>query len=63
MLVSVEVESCDRCPHSIVTSVLTSDPFDNVREVECIKLNETIYRYLDWNEMAAIPDNCPFKER
>jgi len=57
----MRIQDCEQCPHHKSEKVYTADSFENVRKVYCAKLKRNIYNFLDWNETANIPIDCPYK--
>ena len=61
VLINQEINYCDQCPYGETQKVYTLDSFDNIRKVYCKKLEKDVHEYLDWNDKADIPEECPFK--
>jgi hypothetical protein len=61
VIVEQEVHNCDVCPFGLSERVYTSDSWDNVRKINCSKLKREVHSYLDWNDKADVPNDCPFK--
>jgi len=61
IIMEVNVQNCEQCPYHKSEKVYTADSFENVRKVYCSELKKNIRNYLDWNETATIPDDCPYK--
>jgi hypothetical protein len=60
--ISVDVQDCEQCPHHKSDKVWTPDSFEDVRKVHCSILKKDVHTYLDWNETATIPDECPYQD-
>lgn len=60
--IETTVSTCDACPHGGSEKVYTADSFENVRKVHCALLKKDVHRYLDWNEAAIIPKDCPLED-
>ena len=58
----ITIESCEQCPHHKVRKVYTPDPFDNIREIYCNKVEEWVHAYLGYSDKSDIPDECPLEE-
>lgn len=58
--ISVDVQDYEQCPHHKSEKVYTADSFENVKKVCCSKLKKNIHSYLNWNETATIPNDCPY---
>ena len=56
------VSTCEECPHGTSSKVYTTDSFEDVRKVHCSRLKKDVHRYLDWNETATIPKECPLED-
>lgn len=55
------ISDCEQCPHSETSKVYTPDSFENVRRVNCDLLKKVVHSYLDWNDTADIPKDCPLE--
>jgi hypothetical protein len=59
-IITNEISDCEKCTYSHTERVYTADSFENVRKVYCKKLFKDVHTYLDWNEKAKIPNECPY---
>jgi hypothetical protein len=56
------ITNCEMCPNGTPSKVYTADSFDEVRKVHCSVLKKDVHKYLDWNETATIPKECPLED-
>jgi hypothetical protein len=61
--IELEINNCEQCPFYVTNKVYTEDSFDDARKVFCNKLEKNVHSYLDWNEIAQIPKECPLRNK
>ena len=58
----INIDYCSKCPYHELQDVHTADSFENESNVYCKKLNEVVYKNLDWYEpgkVDKVPETCP----
>jgi hypothetical protein len=61
--ITIEVKSCQQCPHFKSENVPTRDSFDRPEKWTCTKQNQVISGYVDWYDKVPIPTWCPIKTK
>lgn len=63
MKITIDIKSCQECPHFHSETISTGDSWDRPEKWTCKKANKVIDGYHDWYDKTPIPEWCPIKSK